>query len=307
MHFVKGTHGLPLPTRETSVLKGHTGSVSTVRFNVDGTYCLSGGKDKIIRLWNPHRGICIKTYPGHGYEVNDIAVASDNGRFGSCGGDRQVFLWDVATGRFIRKFRGHDSVVNCILFNHIEEENTVMITGSYDKSVRIWDLKSNSIDPIQILNDAKDSITSIFITDHEIVSGSVDGKIRNYDIRSGLLRTDYVNHPITSIKLSHDGNCILASCLDSSIRLIDKTSGELLATYLGHKNVTYKIDSCLSNDDAYVLSGSEDNQIHIWDLVESSSVLTLKGHTGPVCGLVYHPSENILLSSSADGTIRMWS
>jgi len=295
-----------LPTRADKLLKGHSGTVLTVKFNVEGNYCLSGGQDKIIRLWNPHKAICIKTYPGHGYEVTDIAVSMDNSRFASCGGDRSPFLWDVSTGRVIRKFRGHESTVNCVRFNKVQEENTTLVSASYDRSVRIWDLKSNSIDPIQTLSEAKDSVTSLFLTDYEIISGSVDGKIRNYDIRAGILRVDVVNQPITSINLSHDGNCILVGCLNNSVRLIDKSSGELLSTYLGHKNTTYKIDSCLSNDDAYVISGSEDNNIYIWDLVEATSVLTLKGHFGPVCGLAYHPTENMLLSSSADGTVRLW-
>jgi len=292
-----------LPTKETQVLRGHSGTVLTVRFNAEGTYCLSGGQDKVIRLWNPVKGICIKTYTGHGYEVNDIAVTADNSRFGSCGGDRQPFLWDVATGRIIRKFRGHDSTVNSIRLN---KENTVLVTASYDRSVRIWDLKSNSMDPIQILTEAKDSVTSLFITDYEIISGSVDGKVRNYDIRAGLLQADHINQPITAVNLSHDGNCILISCLDNTVKLLDKNNGELLSTYRGHKNLTYKIESCMSNDDAYVLSGSEDHFIYIWDLVEGTNLMKVKGHFGPVCGLAYHPSENILLSSSADGTLRVW-
>jgi mitogen-activated protein kinase organizer 1 len=292
--------------KQTQLLKGHTGAVQAITFNVEGNYCLSGGQDKIIRLWNPHKGLLIKTYPGHGYEVNDIAVAADNSRFASVGGDRSPFLWDVATGRTIRKFRGHESAVNCIIFNKVQDENTVIVTGSYDKTIRIWDLKSNSIDPVQILDEARDSVTSLFVTEYEIVAGSVDGKIRNYDIRAGILRTDVVNQPITSISLSHDGNCILVGCLNNSIRLLDKSTGEHLSTYTGHKNLTYKIDSCLSNDDAYVLSGSEDNNIHIWDLVNASSVLALKGHFGPVCGLAYHPTQNMLLSSSADSTVRLW-
>ena len=33
-----------------------------------------------MRLWNPHRGIPIKVYAGHGYEVRDVAVAGDNSK-----------------------------------------------------------------------------------------------------------------------------------------------------------------------------------------------------------------------------------
>ncbi len=70
----------------------------------------------------------------------------------SGGGDKQVFLWDVATGRVIRKFRGHDAKVNAVQYNQVTGENNVVVSGSYDKSVRIWDCKSNNIDPIQVGN-----------------------------------------------------------------------------------------------------------------------------------------------------------
>ena len=156
--------GLPpqehLPRTEEHVLKGHEGPVLAVRFNTQGTYCLSCGKvrparpppparphtglvgspspppsppalhpgwlaanggllsppgippyhttqplpcllalpapptpghllphpassptplqDRTVRLWNPHRGIPIKVYTGHGYDVRDAAVVTDN-------------------------------------------------------------------------------------------------------------------------------------------------------------------------------------------------------------------------------------
>ncbi len=67
-----------------------------------------------MRLWNPHKGLHIKTYAGHGYDVRDVSCAADNKTFASCGGDRQVFVWDVASGQCTRKLRGHDGVVNAV-------------------------------------------------------------------------------------------------------------------------------------------------------------------------------------------------
>lgn len=37
-------------------------------------------QDRTVRLWNPHRGIPIKTYTGHGYDVRDAAVVADNSK-----------------------------------------------------------------------------------------------------------------------------------------------------------------------------------------------------------------------------------
>lgn len=66
--------GGDVPRTEVNVLKGHEGAVLAARFNGDGNYCLTGGKDRTIRLWNPHRGIHIKTYKSHGREVRDVHV-----------------------------------------------------------------------------------------------------------------------------------------------------------------------------------------------------------------------------------------
>ncbi len=38
--------------------------------------------------------------------------------------------------------------------------------------------------------------------------------------------------------------------------------------YAGHVNSDYKLDSCLSQNDSHVISGSEDGRVCFWDLVE---------------------------------------
>ena len=92
--------------------------------------------------------------------------------------------------------------------------------------------------------------------------------MRTYDIRSGHLLNDNLTSAITCVSLSGDDNCVLCSHMDGALRLIDKENGELLNTYYGHKNKNFKVESCLSNSDAVVISGSEDGMLWFWELVE---------------------------------------
>ncbi|CAJ0910675.1 16777_t:CDS:2 [Entrophospora sp. SA101] len=265
------------------------------KYNSTGEYVLSAGQDKLIRLWNPETGLNIKTYSGHGKEILDISITSDHTRFVSCGGDRQVFYWDVSTGRTISRFDGHSQRINSVDFNF---DGSVIASGSFDTTIRLWDCKARSRSPIQILSEAKDSITSLLVKDYEIVAGSTDGNIMIYDLRMGALLTDYISHPVTSVTLSGDNNCILASSLDSVIRLMDKENG--------HKNSTYKIHSCLSNDDSRIISGSEDGSIYIWDLLDGNLLKTIEAHSGIVTYVTYHPRIDGMLSSSIDGLVKVW-
>jgi len=98
-----------------------------------GTYCLTGSKDRSIKLWNPHRGTQIKSFQGHGYDVRGLAVTDDNARFVSCGGDKAVYLWDVATGSIVRRFKGHDAAANDVRFASGEQARRVQ-----DRGGRVW-------------------------------------------------------------------------------------------------------------------------------------------------------------------------
>ncbi|KAG5136648.1 hypothetical protein JHK82_021379 [Glycine max] len=292
-----------LPGKEVNVLKGHEGGVLAARFNGDGNYVLSCGKDRTIRLWNPHRGIHIKTYKSHAREVRDVHVTQDNSKLCSCGGDRQIFYWDVATGRVIRKFRGHDGEVNGVKFN---EYSSVVVCAGYDQSLRAWDCRSHSTEPIQIIDTFADSVMSVCLTKTEIIGGSVDGTVRTFDIRIGRETSDNLGQPVNCVSMSNDGNCILAGCLDSTLRLLDRSTGELLQEYKGHTNKSYKLDCCLTNTDAHVTGVSEDGFIYFWDLVDASVVSRFKAHTSVVTSVSYHPKENCMVTSSVDGTIRVW-
>lgn len=62
-------------------------------------------------------------------------------------------------------------VINCVKAN--QPDFTVLVSGSYDATVRCWDIRSRNKDPIQIMDDAKDSVPTVQISDHTILTGCV--------------------------------------------------------------------------------------------------------------------------------------
>jgi mitogen-activated protein kinase organizer 1 len=268
------------------------------------TYILTGSADRSIRLYNPSRSPAttahptnplappkptqlIQTYSAHGYEVLDISVAADNASFASVGGDRSVFLWDVATAQTIRRFggnHGHSARINAVAF--AGSGDSVLVSGSFDASVRIWDVKSQQMKPIMVLEEARDSVSCILAGgaagmggEYEILAGSVDGRVRYYDLRMGRLETDVIGASVTSLQRTRDGKGILVGALDSSLRLIDRDSGGLLKAYKADwwKNEEFRLRSAFGGNERWVLCGNEDvkgadGEVLVWDTLTGKVV-----------------------------------
>lgn len=72
-----------------------------------------------MKLWNPYRGVCLKTYGGHADEVMDASASCDSSQIASAGSDKSVILWDVATGTPVRRLRGHAGPVTTVRYIEI--------------------------------------------------------------------------------------------------------------------------------------------------------------------------------------------
>lgn len=176
-------------------------------------------------------------------------------------------------------------------------EDSLVISGGLDTTVRVWDVRSSSGKPIQILNEAKDAVTSVVAAGLEIVAGSVDGRVRSYDVRMGRVVTDVIGASVTSLCVARDGQTVLVGSLDSKVRLMDRAAGTCLRTYAddGRRNEELRVQSVLGGGDRFVVAGDEltattsasgegnDNQgrIWAWDLLTGKLVAKVAVPWGP--------------------------
>ena len=127
--------------------------------------------------------------------------------------------------------------VDLTLKNGVQNlKNVIRLKKGYNKACsKVWDCRSKSQEPVQTMEECGDNVTSLDVSDHEILVGSGDSHVRRYDMRNGQLVTDFMGATVASVRFTRDGQCLLVGCVASTVKLVDKATGEMLQ--VGRYNV----------------------------------------------------------------------
>ena len=128
-------------TNKTAVLSGQYQTESGVRCitPMSTRTFLVGLENSNIQLWNSESKKCVKEFQGHASYVVSIAKV-DNLHFISGSDDFTAKLWNIRNGGCLHTFKGHVDDVNAVAYI---EEGGMLISGSEDKTIKVWSLDSH--------------------------------------------------------------------------------------------------------------------------------------------------------------------
>jgi len=111
------------------------------------------------------------------------------------------------------------------------------------------------------------------------------------------------NGPVTSVTFSPDGQTIASASWDSTIKLWNAGTGNLIRTLAGHSLVS---SVTFSPDGQTIASASDDATIKLWNTETGNLIRTLAGHGSLVRSVTFSPDGNSIASASHDRTIKLW-
>lgn len=279
---------------EGIVLEGHNGSVLSVKFSPSGSSIATLGIDKSIMFWSlsTDEADNYGTLPNaHKSAVTSIAWV-DETQVASSGMDGTVGLWDLSTGVKTSKFKCSGPV------NEVGVHENTIVGVDDEGRTSIWDVRTR--DTIKII-DTEYPVLTCTMDSHRLYTSGIDPSIYVYDVRK-IDDTPITFTPgsssVTSLALNKDG-LLLSRSMDGNVFVHDANNQSFVRLYpTGTPDETQLIRACFSNDGVSIFTGSG-NSVAVF---EQSVARRILDHRGRVLSVDYHPTENLLSSTSMDGT-----
>jgi len=304
------------PSRCSQLFNEHKSEVWCLQFSPCGRFLASGAKSPYIFIWrlenpaimelrlyrrllSPHdiTGIAALSW-SHDSRILSVAATEGN--------QSGILLFNVMTGTFCSVIRPQNESFTSVSF--FGDNSHRLVCGDLLGNFQFHDADSPSSQPkcfpgfrIRCLYSLKDG--------HTVIGADTHNRIRSYDFETQEDTTlIHENSPITYFTLDRTEEQCLITTKTEGLRLWCLKSRTLLRTFYGSIHNDFIISSSFggSNGD-FVVSGSEDEKIVIWNRRNEQPIHQIRAHTGSVNAVSWNPVYHCMLASAGDdGTVRIW-
>jgi len=218
-----------------------------------------------------------------------------------------------AGSALIRTIEGHTNVVtavtghtNVVTAVAVTPDGRRLISASYDRTLKIWDLESG--EHLKTLEGHSAWVTAVVVTpdNKRAISASDDQTSIIWDLESGEQLKILRDHTgsIKAVAVTPDGKCVITASYDRTLKIWDIESGEILQTLKDHTDSVNVV--AVTPDGQRIISGSDDKTLKIWDMKSGELLKTLHAHNKSINAVSVTSDGCYIISGSDDKTIKIW-
>ncbi len=259
--------------RVLAVMTGMKRMVSA-SLSADGRLLITGGYDRLLRLWRLETGELVAGLDGHIELIEGTAFSPDGRLAATASWDGTARVWDLPGQRLLHKLAHGKVPVNSVQFS---PDGQFVATGAGDGTVRIW--------------------------------RSSDGLlVRKLDAHSWPKTIVY---GVTRVAYSPDGTRLLSSAGDASTatgepvaRMWDAENGKLLREFAFPSGVV--IASQFSADVTRVLVASDRSVAGVWEVAMEKLPIVFDEHTSTVALAAFSHDGTVALTADRTDVAVLW-
>ncbi|XP_041795993.1 autophagy-related protein 16-1 isoform X4 [Chelmon rostratus] len=296
-----------VPSTALHVFDAHDGEVNAVRFSPGSRLLATGGMDRRVKLWEVIAGRCEPkgALTGSNAGITSIEFDSAGSYLLAASNDFASRIWTVDDYRLRHTLTGHSGKV---LSARFLLDNARIVSGSYDRTLKLWDLRSKVCMKTVF---AGSSCNDIVCTEQCVMSGHFDKKVRFWDIRAeSIVRELELLGRVTSLDLNHDRTELLTCSRDDLVKIIDLRTNAVRQTFnaQGFKCGADWTRVTFSPDGSYVAGGSADGALYVWNVLTGKVDRTLdRNHNSAINSVSWSPSGAYVASVEKGSKAILWS
>ena len=246
-----------------------------------------------IRIWDVASEELIKSFEIHADTIESIALSPSNKTLLTASMDEFSAVIDVAplenTEESIDKqakwLTQHVGRVLCTLYH---PSGTYFVTGSEDKTIKVWNPETFNVLVNFDANDDAVYSLAYSVDENVIVSGSADNAVRTWRVT-----------PTGSGEEIPVGQSL------------SEMTGALVREYNEHQGAVYTVDAAFvslrqNNQAAMIASGSADTSVIIWNIRSGNPYQTFDESTDAVYAVKFSPDGASVAAGGRDGKVRLW-
>jgi len=272
-----------LPPR--TEMSGHRLPITRVLFHPTFNIIVSASEDATIKVWDFETGEFERTFKGHTQIVQDLSFDTKGKLLASCSADLTIKIWDFVDYECIKTLKGHDHNVSSIAFM---SDGDHVVSASRDKTIRLWELTTGYC--IKTFEGHSEWVRMVRPTNdgNHLASCSNDQTVRVWNVQTNQCDMELRDH-------DHVIECV-AWAPKTAYENICAAAG---IEYKGKKDEEEK-------DGKFLVSGSRDKTLRVWDVSTGQCLFKLTGHDNWVRFVQFSPKGKFILSTSDDKTLRVW-
>ena len=248
-------------------LKGHTDSILCIKdFPKLNCFC-STSNDNTLKLWNCNSLKCLNTLSFHTKCVLTCCYNSlGKQEIYSGGEDLIIVVWITKKEKDLEQYekryvlKGHKKRISSMTY---AEDYDYLISGSDDKTLRIWDMKNlEEIKCIKIIKELLNAIDYLLYLDNRLLVSCEDGLI-SFIKMNKLKRcrsVKFSNYAVYSFNIFHKHKYLLVGSKDGKAR-IWKIGTNKRMVLEGH---TQPVTGVTNFEEDFVITSSIDCSIKLW-------------------------------------------